>query len=465
MILNKTIKQNKRIGIWGFGVMGKSAVEYLSNQGYQLGVLDTRTPNQEELHYLKEKKIHWYTQDQQELFFNSYEIIIPSSGININPQHYATHKNKWLHELDYFNFIFNKPIIAITGSIGKTSTTYILNQICQNASLSVAMGGNIGIPTFDLIINKDAVDYALLEVSSFQLSYNQSFAPFLSVWTNFYPNHLDHHLTEQEYFLAKNNILRYQTKDQFSLIPFNLRNKVSPCIPGHQRSYFIADRPNNSQLNILNENEQLYYIDYHHTVIRYKQGLHIPIMTITPTLLSFSFIDNILLLTAICDILKINPAIFQTIASILTLPAHRIEKIASINSVNFYNDSKSTTTASTLAAVKKLSNRPLHLFLGGLSKGVDRAPFIAQLKNHVKYIYCFGKESVLLHSLCISHNIPSKNFYALNDAITECMANIQPEDHVLLSPAGSSYDLYQNYEERGQHFKKLVAQYTKNNIL
>ena len=459
MFQHTVIKKNKFIGIWGFGIVGKAAVHYFHAQGYQLGVMDKRQLTSQELDYLKARNITWYSQEQQELFLNFYEVIIFSPGVNVSQLCYATHKNKWLHELDFFYSIFNKPIIAITGSIGKTSTTHLLSQICKEASIPVALGGNIGIPTFDLINQKDIVNYALLEVSSFQLNYCKSFAPFLAIITNFYPNHLDHHANEQEYFLAKDNILRQQTKDQLSLIPFILRNKVSPALDEHKRSYFITSCPEMKELSNLKNTEQIYYINENKVVMRYSQYQHIPIMTISTALLNLSFIDNILLLAAVCDLLKINTKLFKTIAPSLQLPEHRIEKIGSINSIDFYNDSKATTTASTLAAVKKLHNRPLHLFLGGLSKGVDRAPFIAQLKNHVKHIYCFGKEAIMLYTMCLNNNISATYFSTLADAVNACVAAIHPGDCVLLSPAGSSFDLYENYEQRGKHFKDLINHY------
>ena len=452
------IKKNKRIGIWGFGIVGKAAANYLHEQGYQLGVMDKRMPTAQEWKYLKEKNITWHDESEQESFFYSYEFIIPSHGINISSLCYATHIDKWLHEFDFFYATFHKPIIAITGSIGKTSTTHILERIFKELSIPVAVGGNIGTATFDLINQQNSVDYALLEVSSFQLHYCKNFAPMLAIWTNFHPNHLDHHSTEKEYFLAKENILAHQTKEQLSLIPFVLRDKITPASDEHKRSYFIATCPDVNELNTLNHNEQIYYI-HNNTVMRYTHSIHTPLMQLTPTLLNLSFVDNILLLASVCDLLNINNQALQTIATTITLPEHRIEKIGTINNIDFYNDSKATTSASTLAAVEKLLHRPLHLFLGGLSKGVDRAPFIAQLKNQVKHIYCFGKEAEALHNMCITNQIPATYFATLDEAISACTATIKPNDCVLLSPAGSSYDLYENYKKRGKHFKELVAQY------
>ncbi|HLW73051.1 MAG TPA: UDP-N-acetylmuramoyl-L-alanine--D-glutamate ligase [Candidatus Babeliales bacterium] len=454
----KLLPKNARIGIWGFGIVGKAAVNYLHEQDYQLGVMDKRVPTEKEWNYLKTKNITWHDESEQKTFFSSYDFIISSPGIYISPLCYATHLNKWIHELDLFYALFHKPIIAITGSIGKTSTTHILAQLFKELSMSVAVGGNIGIPTFDLINQQNSVDYALLEVSSFQLNYCKSFAPTLAIWTNFHPNHLDHHNTEKEYFLAKEKIVTQQTKNQLSLVHFALRNTMLSPIDGHKRSYFIATVPDDNALNRLNNNEQIYYIQ-DNMVIRYTDNLHTPIITLTPELRSLSFIENILIVAATCDLMQLNTTALQTVAHTVQLPEHRVEKVGTINNVDFYNDSKATTTASTLAAVEKLHNRPLHLFLGGLSKGVDRAPFIAQLKNQVRHVYCFGKEATNLYAMCMSNHIPASCFATLDETVAACTDAIKPGDCVLLSPAGSSYDLYENYEQRGKHFKELVMQY------
>lgn len=456
----KTFDQHSRFGIWGFGVMGKSAVSYLHASGYLVSILDKRMPILQEQQFLQEKNIAWYTQDMEsDLFFNSCDFIIPSPGININQLHYATYKHKFISELDFFYQNFHKPIIAITGSVGKTSITSILAKIFEQLAIPVSVGGNIGTPTFDLISQQDTVDFAILEVSSFQLMHCTSFAPRLAIWTNFYPNHLDYHESEHEYFLAKYNIIKHQSSDSFSLVPLVLREKIPAA--GHTRAYFTSHE-STQNLATLNNNELLYYIK-DNIVWRYASDTHTALISLTPELLNLSFLENIIIIVAICDALHIPVNNLQTIATTAQLPAHRLENVGTINNVTFYNDSKATTTASTLAAVDKLKDRPLHLFLGGCSKGVDRAAFVAQLRNNIKYIYCFGKEAEHLYSLCKNNNIPAMHFTTLDEAFALCMQRANADDYVLLSPAGSSYDLYKNYEERGNHFKHLVKNYVKIN--
>lgn len=454
------IKKNCRIGIWGFGVVGKSIINHLYVRGHKIiCVMDKRILTTQEYEFLKQRNVTWYNQEkEEELFFNSCEIIIPSPGVNINGFCYATHHKKWRAELDLFYNNFKKPIIAVTGSIGKTSVVHILGELLKNVSIPVAIGGNIGIPMFDLLATQDSVDYALLEVSSFQLLHCIQFAPYLAIITNFHSNHLDYHATQEEYFSAKFNILRLQKENTLSLIPFALRQQAPAIASNHLRAYFTSGKPSIIELEQLTANEQVFYIE-NNTVIRYAQNTYVSITALTSDLLNFSFLDNILLLVSVCDLMHFNPAILQTIATTFTLPEHRMEKIGTFNNVEFYNDSKATTTASTFAAVEKLKNRPLHIFIGGLSKGVDRTSFIMQLKNSVKHIYCFGNEADALYALCIKNTISASHHVVLEDATARCLSMIRSGDCVLFSPSGSSYDLYKNYEERGTHFKKLLADF------
>src|SRR4030095_6346605 len=437
-----------------------SVINHLYAGGYnKICIMDKRIPTIQEYEFLKQKNISWYNQEnEEEIFFDSCEIIIPSPGVNINSICYATQVSKWLTELDLFYNNFTKPIIAVTGSIGKTSVVHILGELLKNASISVAIGGNIGIPMLDLLITQDCVDYALLEVSSFQLLHCTEFAPYLAIITNFHLNHLDYHATQEEYFSAKFNILRLQKDNTLSLIPFVLRKKAPAIGSNHLRAYFVSIKPSIDELAQLNAHERVYYVE-NNTVMRYAHNTHVSITVLTPDLLNFSFLDNIILLVSVCDLMLLNIKALQTIATTLTLPEHRMEKIGIFNNIEFYNDSKATTTASTLAAVEKLKNRYLHIFIGGLSKGVDRAPFIMQLKNNVKHVYCFGNEADALYAMCVNNTISASHHITLEEALNHCLSMALPGDCVLFSPAGSSYDLYKNYEERGNHFKKLLAKY------
>jgi UDP-N-acetylmuramoylalanine--D-glutamate ligase len=162
-------------------------------------------------------------------------------------------------------------------------------------------------------------------------------------------------------------------------------------------------------------------------------------------------------------ILDIPVATLPEIATKLAIPEHRLEKCPSRSTnITIYNDSKATTPASTLAAVNQLQQKhkgPIRLILGGLSKGVDRAPFIQQLKNKVAKVYCFGAEGEQLAFWCAQQQIPVENCARLEEIVALSLDQAAPGDQLLFSPAGNSYDLFKDYAHRGTVFKKLVAEH------
>ncbi len=453
-------KKKTKLGIWGFGTTGKAAINYFSQYDYQLQVMDTKILSKNEHNFLKKHRVSYISQENNDSFFSCNEFLFSSPGIDIS-KYYTTYQQKWLLELDLFYCNFNKPIIAVTGSTGKTSVTQLLSQLLVRYGLNICIGGNIGPPTFDLLNQKKLVNAALLEVSSFQLEYCKKFAPDLAVWTNFYPNHLDRHGSVDNYFAAKYLLLSHQHSQQKALLPFNLLQTIKKYGLRSKHSSFFADyRPTRTQLQCLRPNDHLFFID-HTLIIKYMNGTYRPLIEIDKLPL-ITFRQNWLIICSILDMLALPLASFPAFAQQLTLPEHRLEKIASLNEIDFYNDSKSTTIASTYAAVQKLCTKSILLFLGGLSKNIDRTPLIKTLKGKVVYIYCFGTEAVFLNHLCMKYGIPSAAYATLNNALFAAVKKAKPGSVILFSPAGSSFDLFNNYQERGNYFKKLVNNYIIN---
>ncbi len=444
----------KKIGIWGFGVLGQSAVEYLHPRGAHLEVIDSKEYSPEALQLLKEKGITYYQQsDDLVPFLERNEYIVPSSGIDLRP--YSAYQHKWITELDFFYAHWQKPIIAITGTVGKTSTTQLLGQLINAHGMQARVGGNIGVGLFDLLQDTQA-RMAVLELSSFQLEISTTFAPDLAIWTNFFANHLDRHTTLQDYFDAKYNIVVRQREQQKALLPLTLQtiiNATHPC--KSSVAFFTATQPTAQELTALKSQQKLFYLN-HDGVMLLEHNTH-RLLLPAQQLPTLSFQENWLIICGALHLLNIPLSLLTTTQATLTLPEHRLEKVATHNSIDFYNDSKSTTMEATLAAVQRLQGRPVHLFLGGMGKGVDRTPLIQQLAGKVAYVYCFGKEAEQLHALCTAHNIASSSRPTLESAFEQCCKQVRPQDQVLLSPAGASFDLFANYVERGKRFKELVA--------
>ena len=278
----------------------------------------------------------------------------------------------------------------------------------------------------DFLAVQNEYDLCLLELSSFQLEHCKTFAPNISIITNIYENHLDRHKTLKNYKQAKMNICKQQTKKHYALLPHQLideKNNLKSSV-----AFFSNDEKVNEKF---------------------------------AWLLNHTFKKNVILIQNFFNLLKkALPKFESKVDSIkpiaLTGLPHRLQFIKTINGIDFYNDSKSTTTASTLAAIEKLKERPILLILGGLSKGIDRKPFIKQLKNKVKKVYIFGKEKKQLQKFCDKHNVFAESFDCLENIINQCLLEGEKNDQVLFSPSGSSFDLFKDYEKRGQFFIQLI---------
>lgn len=443
---------NKKIGVWGLGVVGKSAITYFHKNNCIVQALDKREPNEQEKTFLAAHNTQFFIQDQLTDFLTHNDYILASCGIDLRP--YQEFNHKFLSELDIFGTECKKPIIAITGSVGKTTVTHLLSQLIAHQSKTVFTGGNIGVGLLDSIEQANNADYVILEVSSFQLERCKSFKPYLAICTNIHANHLDRHGSLQSYIDAKLQIIAHQGNEDRALFSLAMREQVKAKYPIRSFCCFSKTRPTPEELDRLDFSDTLYFLHNSKLMVNYQ--------TITREVFDFkelpkiSYLENVIILSAVMHMLHLKLDNFVEVVDQQELPHHRLEKVATINGVDFYNDSKATIPASTLAAIEKIQGKPIILFLGGVSKGVDRSDFVAQLKDKVKFVYCFGKEAEQLKTFCDMSNIPAYAYPTLDKAFNTLPKNMQTNDQVLFSPAGASFDLFADYQKRGEHFIKLV---------
>jgi len=423
------MNKKKNIGIWGFGVVGRSAARYFSAQGFSVQIFEPSWTPLEKKKRTDQKPQTSFTSNLED-FLQNNDKILPSPGIDLRP--YKKYQHKWITEVDIIEKNFKKPIVAITGTVGKTSVTHLLSDLLKKNGLKVWTGGNIGVGMLDLLLQKKKIDLAILELSSFQLEQSKKFAPDLAIWTNFSENHLDRHGTIQQYFAAKRKIFEQQKKGQYSILPLSIKGKLEDFQFLSTSLFFSSD--------YLTEQE--------------------PVMRHVKTLFQFlppsTFFENRLIVSLAAHVIskKLDKKIMNPIKS--RQLEHRLEKVGEINGTTFFNDSKSTTPASTLAALQKLSDKPVFLFLGGLDKGINRTPLFDSLEKNIKKLFLFGKQAQELAIIAKKKKHKFEVFYNLDSAFAACLKHIKPGDTVLFSPAGSSFDLFKNYKERGNYFKKLI---------
>lgn len=478
-----------KLGILGFGVVGKSALAFFHSKrgderfkalfgstNYELIVWDQRTLEPYEVDLIKKSdaSVVACSDVTQENFFMTCDKVLVSPGFNVrNIPHI---ENKLICELDVFRLFFDKPTIAVTGSFGKTTITALLGQLlAHKRQVRIAVGGNIGIGMLDLALQADEFDCAVLELSSWQLEYNRYFAPSVGVWTNLHPNHLDRHETLEKYAYAKYALFQQQQTGDHAVLASDLitgvcGKHIKTWFGQQSRSLIVTSTSSISPQvldPLLPHLKATVWVDAEHHIFldHYENGVvysreDLGLFTQLP---DSTFGENWMMIIGTLFAAGIEVA---TLKNMLThmrtwlkenpYGKHRVEHFATIHDVDFYNDSKSTMVQTTQAAAKKLSclNRPLIVIVGGLSKGVDRSSLVPYLKSlpSIKKIYSFGAADDL---------VGCKYFPTLEDVVDDIMNSLQPGDLVLLSPSGASFDLFKNYQHRGEVFKELVLHYNK----
>lgn len=445
--------KKKIISIWGYGKVGKSFFNFFAPKNNVFFYIMDQNKDAINESVFNEKTVLFSqpTNIQLDLsFFKDASSICISPGIDIK-NYYPTLKKKLITEVDLFCSAWSKPIIGITGSVGKTTITHFISMLLKMYAIKTVAGGNIGTPMLD-IISSDA-SYAVLELSSFQLEYSTSFHPQIAIWTNLYPNHLDRHMTEENYFKAKYKLIERQTGNEISILPTSLIPYLNRFGWPKSKIIFIEDEKTYSQsildtyplFKIKDSMLSLHANNSTRFICHINQLPSTTItqnwLTIAATLYSLNILDH---------------RFIENIHSLESIP-HRTEFVLCHQGITFINDSKSTTIASTIAAIEKYGNQAIILIIGGLSKGVDRSVLFQKIPSNIIHILIFGNEKNTLFELCTQYTtIPSEKCNSLEQVIEKALVLAPQKSIVLFSPAGSSYDLYKNYEDRGAMFKNIV---------
>ncbi len=470
----------KTLGIWGLGVVGQSVARYCLTHHIPVSLLNDRPLTPEQCSFLEQTGLFCQTGPMAiDPFLAAHERILVSAGIDLRP--YQKHAHKFLGELDLFAQEWHKPFIAITGTVGKTTVTHVLGAVLNHLGQKVAVGGNIGVGLCDLLALRQAqdapdADSAMLEVSSFQLELSKSFAADLAIWTNFSPNHIDRHGTLEAYRDAKNKLITMQRAGQKALVPFSLRDVLQkgegdifyfsdeqpgvalaktdkePGVALAKTGHPEARRDRREEPSASKEEfASTFYFD--HNKLRCGYATIITVDKDPETILR----QNWLIIASALHLLGLTEHINDAAAYIDTLakPEHRLEFIGTFGGKLFYNDSKATTPTATNAALEQFKDKSVTLILGGVSKGVDRTPFMQSLPKHVSHVICFGSEANDLAEACNIKNVTVCS--TLENVIKSAHEKSAAGEIILFSPAGASFDLFTNYAERGTMFKKLVA--------
>jgi len=439
---------NSCIGVWGYGAVGKSFIRFLRTQGYvaTIHLFDDHGIASDIVTILEHDNVRVHT--QQEQFLAAVETLLPSPGVAVP----RSVRERLLigNEYNLFRSLWPGKIVAITGTIGKTTVTSLIAHLLKAAGISVRMGGNIGIPLLDLLPGATDDMMAVIELSSFQLEYGIDQGPDVAVITNCYPNHLDRHGNFDAYVHAKMNLIAAQSDGQQALLPYSLKPYLPPLSQGVNCAWMWFGATID-ELDPLSYNLIFWRRE---NVVMKSNGMISVCCGDAPA--TKSFIENWLIAYAVLDVMRVP--IIAT--GDITIPDHRLAHIMTVQGIAFFNDSKATVPQATLAAVQKLIHeyqRAPVLFLGGLSKGVDRKPLIYALAQQVRHLVVFGREAEQLATWAREAGITVHSDETLEGAFYTYVKTAACEhDVVLFSPSGSSYDLFHDFQDRGNCFVQLV---------
>lgn len=353
----------------------------------------------------------------------------------------------------FFEMCLGK-IIGITGTKGKGTTATLIYKILElsfkddNDKSKVYLAGNMGIDPFEFLDDIEANDWVVMELSSFQLQ-DMDISPQIAVVLNITSDHLDHHKNQQEYIDAKSNIVRHQTKDDYAIINQDYLTAFEFAVSSPtDNDYYFSTKKSVDLGTYVQINDQK-------IVFNGEQNKEEIIDISQIKLLGKHNLENICAATTVAKILDVDNKYIQQILKSFSGNEHRLEFVAEIDGVKYYNDSASTNPDTTRAAIESFTS-PIILIAGGSDKGLDYSVLKNVLnKQKIKKIILMGETADKIKKV-IEDDLDIVEVNDIKSAVNEAGKNLKKGDIVLLSPASASFGLFLNYQDRGNQFKSNI---------
>ena len=438
----------KRVLVVGLGKSGASAL-FLKAHGARVTVSDAKSGDElhDEIPVLLDHGITVETGGHGERTFREQDLIVVSPGIPLDAPALVQARALGgfvVGEIELAARFLPGPIVAITGSNGKTTTTTLTGEIMTAGGFSALVGGNIGTPAIALAERATPESVIVLEVSSFQLETIHSFRPKVAVILNVTPDHLDRHRTFEAYVDAKARILENQQSADLAVL-----NAADPtCVAMAARTkaqVFWFSRQKEVQQGAWVLDGKILFRDG-------AQQREIMLVSEIP-LKGAHNLENVLAAVCASALLGCAPEKIRQAVREFKAVEHRLEYVATIRGVDYYNDSKATNVDATIKALESFPAN-IHLILGGKDKGSDYTLLNHLLRQRVKRVYTIGAAAAKIESQIQGVEVVHAD--TLENALRKANAVAEPGDVVLLAPACASFDQFKNYEQRGQVFKESV---------
>lgn len=445
---------DKRILVLGLGRSGLAAAKWLATRGAKVTVSDVKEAQAIDHMAVREARnlgIPLETGGHRERSFLNAQLIIVSPGVPLDILPLAKARKAGvpvLGELELASRLVDLPILAVTGTNGKSTVTAFLAALLERAGRRVFLGGNIGTPLMEYLLGRDRADVAVVEVSSFQLDSTEHFSPHLAMLLNITPDHLDRYRDYEDYIFSKLRIFQNQGPGQVAILNDDDGRlcRVNPAGGASVLRYGMKEKEGRHAFFTGNGIRAFVpggpvgqVHDFGITGFR-LHGLH--------------NLSNLLGIVLAGLAMEVDPEIIrQAIDGFEGLP-HRLQHVKRIAGVDFYDDSKATNVD---AAARSLSSfdRPVILIAGGRDKGGDYGPLVTAARGRVKKAIFLGESKELLGE-SFHGVIPFQTARDMAEAVSAAFATARADDAVLLAPACSSFDMFEDYVHRGMAFQAAV---------
>jgi len=439
----------KRALVVGLGKSGVASALFMKAHGARVTVSDTKSGDElrNEIPVLLDHGITVETGGHGERTFRGQDLIVVSPGVPVDAPPLVQARSLGetvIGEIELAAQFLPGPVIAITGSNGKTTTTTLTGEIMAASGFPVLVGGNIGTPAISLAERAKPETVIVLEVSSFQLETIQTFRPKVAVVLNVTPDHLDRHRTFEIYTDAKARVFENQQASDFAVL-----NADDPtCVAMGKRT-----RAQVFWFSRMKEIEQGAWVREGNIVFRDSKGQREILQVSEIPLKGAHNLENVL--AAVCTGALMGCAQEKIRQAVRDFKAveHRLEFVATIGDVDYYNDSKATNVDATIKALESFPAN-IHLILGGKDKGSDYTLLNDLIRQRVKRVYTIGAAAAKIESQLKGAEVVHAE--TLENATRKAHALAQSGDVVLLAPACASFDQFKSFEHRGKLFKEIV---------
>lgn len=450
--------KDKTIAVVGIGISNLSVIRFLHNYGIKVTAFDRKCAEElgESYSELKELGTRLVLGPEYLDHLSEFDIIFKTPGLSPNAPQFQAALEKGallMSEMQLFFELCDAPIVAVTGSDGKTTTTTLIGRICEEAGLDVFVGGNIGTPPLDKVEELSSDSIVILELSSFQLQVMKR-SPKVAVVLNVTPNHLDVHASMEEYIDAKKNIYRYHGTKDYGI--FNYDNDITRAMAEEHRGQTLCYSLGSEVLEgaFLKGTEIILRRNHEERVVMDMSDIR---------LRGMHNISNVLASVVATDVLGISFEHIRDAVRAFSGVEHRIEFVRELDGVKYFNDSIATSPARSIAGINAF-DEPVILIAGGSDKNIDFKEFAEVVVEKVKTLVLMGSTAEKIENAVNyasdrqGREIPILRCESFKEAIETAHANAESGDVVLLSPACASFDMFESYVERGRLFKELVKE-------